>query len=69
MKKRFHATLISAAAASLLLGSSLTLAADTIKIALAGPVSGAVAQYGDMQFTGAQMAIDLINAQGGVNGK
>ncbi|SEI55173.1 branched-chain amino acid transport system substrate-binding protein [Allopseudospirillum japonicum] len=60
-----------------LLGTSIALAslgmqvqaADTIKIAMAGPVSGPVAQYGDMQFIGAQMAIEQINAQGGVNGK
>jgi len=49
--------------------TSYTLAADTIKIALAGPVTGAVAQYGDMQFMGAQMAIEQINKKGGVNGQ
>ena len=49
--------------------ASYTLAADTIKIGLAGPVTGAVAQYGDMQFTGAQMAIEQINKKGGVNGQ
>lgn len=49
--------------------SGLSLAADTIKIALAGPVTGAVAQYGDMQFTGANMAIRRINEAGGVNGQ
>ena len=49
--------------------TSYTLAADTIKIALAGPVTGAVAQYGDMQFIGAQMAIEQINKKGGVNGQ
>lgn len=49
--------------------SGLSLAADSIKIALAGPVTGAVAQYGDMQFTGANMAIRRINAAGGVNGQ
>lgn len=49
--------------------SSLSLAADTIKIALAGPVTGPVAQYGDMQFTGANMAIDVINQAGGVDGR
>ena len=48
--------------------SSLTLAAENVRIALAGPVTGAVAQYGDMQFTGANMAIDMINKAGGVNG-
>jgi len=49
--------------------TSYSLAADTIRIALAGPVTGAVAQYGDMQFMGAQMAIDQINKKGGVNGQ
>ncbi|WP_217474983.1 branched-chain amino acid ABC transporter substrate-binding protein [Stutzerimonas stutzeri] len=49
--------------------ASYTLAADTIKIGLAGPVTGAVAQYGDMQFIGAQMAIEQINKKGGVDGQ
>ncbi|MTI12759.1 branched-chain amino acid ABC transporter substrate-binding protein [Sansalvadorimonas verongulae] len=44
-------------------------AADTIKIGLAGPVTGPVAQYGDMQFIGAKAAIEQINMAGGVNGK
>ncbi len=48
--------------------ASYSMAADTIKIALAGPVTGAVAQYGDMQFIGAKMAIEQINKAGGVNG-
>lgn len=60
----------------LILALSLLLSAcsspeqpDTIKIALAGPVTGDVSQYGDMQMTGGQMAIQRINAAGGVNGK
>lgn len=48
--------------------ASHAMAADNIKIALAGPVTGAVAQYGEMQFVGARMAIDQINKAGGVNG-
>ncbi len=48
--------------------TGFAMAADNIKIALAGPVTGPVAQYGDMQFIGAKMAIDRINAAGGVNG-
>lgn len=40
-----------------------------IKIGLAGPVTGPVAQYGDMQFTGALFAIEQINKAGGVNGE
>ena len=42
--------------------------ADDIKIAIVGAMSGPVAQYGDMQFTGAQQAIADINAKGGING-
>ncbi len=49
--------------------ASHSFAADTIKIGIAGPKTGAVAQYGDMQFAGAKMAIEQINAKGGVDGK
>lgn len=44
-------------------------AEDTIKIALAGPTTGPVTQYGTMQNIGAQMAIEKLNAAGGLNGK
>ena len=47
--------------------SHAALAAD-IKIAIVGAVTGPVAQYGDMQLTGAAQAIKDINAKGGVNG-
>jgi branched-chain amino acid transport system substrate-binding protein len=43
-------------------------APTVIQIALAGPKTGPVAQYGDMQFIGAQMAIEQINKAGGVDG-
>ena len=56
------------AAAAVAGASNFAVAADTIKIALAGPVTGPVAQYGDMQFIGAKMAIEQINKAGGVNG-
>tara|TARA_R110001592_G_scaffold4318_6_gene24262 strand:- start:31715 stop:32842 length:1128 start_codon:yes stop_codon:yes gene_type:complete len=56
------------AAAAVAGASNFAVAADTIKIALAGPVTGPVAQYGDMQFIGARMAIEQINKAGGVNG-
>src|SRR5690606_34872013 len=39
-----------------------------LRIALAGPVTGTVAQYGDMQQIGAKMAIEQINQNGGVDG-
>lgn len=43
-------------------------AAETLKIGIAGPFSGAVSPYGQMQLQGARAAIDTINARGGVNG-
>ncbi|KAB0566281.1 branched-chain amino acid ABC transporter substrate-binding protein [Pseudomonas palleroniana] len=46
-----------------------SFAADTIKIGIAGPKTGPVTQYGDMQFIGAKQAIADINAKGGVDGK
>lgn len=42
--------------------------AKEIKIAVVGAMSGPVAQYGDMEFTGARQAIADINAKGGING-
>jgi len=44
-------------------------AAAEIKIGVAGPMTGPVAQYGDMQFAGTRMAIERINANGGVLGE
>lgn len=49
--------------------ASHSFAADTIKIGIAGPKTGPVTQYGDMQFMGAKQAIADINAKGGVDGK
>ena len=43
--------------------------ADTIKIAIAGPFTGPVTQYGDMVKQGVDTAVEQINAAGGVLGK
>lgn len=53
---------------ALSLAVSMAHAADTLKIGIAGPQTGAVAQYGDMQFQGTHAAIELINKAGGING-
>ena len=63
-----HNKLMKLGAAALLASAATFASADNIKIALAGPVTGAVAQYGDMQMIGAKMAIEKINEAGGVNG-
>ncbi|MDX1599165.1 MAG: branched-chain amino acid ABC transporter substrate-binding protein [Marinobacter sp.] len=60
--------LVTAVSASIALMGAGHAAAE-IKIGIAGPMTGPVAQYGDMQFSGARMAIERINADGGVNGE
>ncbi|HUH39678.1 MAG TPA: high-affinity branched-chain amino acid ABC transporter substrate-binding protein, partial [Castellaniella sp.] len=59
-----------AAAFSLAAGMliSSVASADTIKIAIAGPFTGALTQYGDMVKEGVDTAIETINASGGVLG-
>jgi branched-chain amino acid transport system substrate-binding protein len=42
--------------------------ADTVKIAIAGPMIGSVAQYGDMVKAGVLTAIEQINAANGAGG-
>ncbi|MCW8983055.1 MAG: branched-chain amino acid ABC transporter substrate-binding protein [Gammaproteobacteria bacterium] len=65
--KRVSAAIIGMSIAALMGCSSQET--DSIKIALVGPTTGPVAQYGDMQMTGAKMAVERINATGGVNGQ
>ncbi|MGO1691902.1 MAG: branched-chain amino acid ABC transporter substrate-binding protein [Marinobacter sp.] len=60
--------LVTAVSASVALMAAGNAAAD-IKIGVAGPITGPVAQYGDMQFSGTRMAIKQINAAGGVMGE
>jgi branched-chain amino acid transport system substrate-binding protein len=42
---------------------------DTIKIGIAGPMTGPVAKFGEQLKKGAEQAVADINAAGGVNGK
>ncbi|QSP95033.1 branched-chain amino acid ABC transporter substrate-binding protein [Marinobacter salinisoli] len=60
--------LVTAVSASVALMGAGQAAAE-IQIGIAGPMTGPVAQYGDMQFSGARMAIEQINANGGVMGE
>jgi len=59
--------------AALGLAAGMTLSAgayaDTIKIAIAGPFTGSVTQYGAMVKEGVDTAVEMINASGGVLGK
>lgn len=47
---------------------SHSVLAKDIKVAIVGAMSGPVAQYGDMEFSGARQAIADINAKGGIKG-
>ena len=64
--------LTSTAMAAVIATAGLTAAslahAETVKIAIADPMSGSVAQYGDMVKAGALTAIEQINAAGGAGG-
>jgi branched-chain amino acid transport system substrate-binding protein len=66
MRLRHCLGLALAAAASMSLAA---FAADTIKIGFPIPLSGPTAVYGVPILKGAQMAVDEINAKGGVLGK
>lgn len=67
---RFNRNVLSIAVSAAILSlGGLAHAEDTIKIAIAGPITGPVAQYGEMQMNGAKMAVEQINAKGGVDGK
>ena len=67
--KHFLRTAFASASVALALIAGGVQAEETIKIGLAGPVTGPVAQYGDMQFIGAKAAIEQINMAGGIKGK
>ena len=67
MKKTIRLSTVATIAACTL--GAMNAGAEDIKIAIAGPATGDVAQYGDMQFMGAKMAVEQINKAGGVDGK
>ncbi|WP_207625469.1 ABC transporter substrate-binding protein [Paenalcaligenes suwonensis] len=67
MKRKFA---FSVMAATLCLALPFAAsAAETVKIAIAGPFTGANAAFGDQLWIGAVAAAEQINANGGVNGK
>lgn len=66
MKKWIKSALVMAAVA---IAGSNVAAADTIKIGVNEPLTGAVAASGNYVTDGARLAADQINAEGGVLGK
>lgn len=69
MKIRFTPIAGAISLAASLFMSGGAFAADTIKIAVAGPFTGALTQYGAMVKEGVDTAVEQINAAGGVLGK
>lgn len=70
MKQAFRLTpVIAALGVAAGLAFSAGAQAQTIKIGVVGPTTGAVTQYGDMVREGVDTAVERINAAGGINGK
>jgi len=67
MKTRLLVRLTAVAAAGLL--TTAAMAADTIKVGVAGPHSGDLASYGIPATHAAKLVVDDLNAKGGVLGK
>lgn len=67
MKRMWLAAALAAAVAVGL--SACKREPDTIKIGIAGPMTGSVAKFGEQLKKGAETAVADINAAGGVNGK
>ncbi|WP_321960616.1 branched-chain amino acid ABC transporter substrate-binding protein [Paraburkholderia sp. J7] len=65
---KLSSSVATLATSAVLIACSFNANADTVKIAIAGPFSGPVAQYGDMVKAGVLTAIEQINAAGGANG-
>jgi branched-chain amino acid transport system substrate-binding protein len=49
--------------------SKVAIEGDTVKIGLIGPLSGEAATYGESMRQGAELAVEQINANGGIQGK
>ena len=72
MKKRLVSLFLAGAVAASLLagcgGGSNTSGGDKFVIGGIGPATGAASVYGNAVKNGAQIAVDEINANGGING-
>jgi len=69
MKKLMSLVLVLALVGSLMLTGCSTKDSKTIKLGLLAPTSGDLAPYGQAVKNAAELAVEEINAAGGVNGK
>jgi len=68
MKKRLLMIVVAALAVSLVIGTPFSVSAETIKIAGIFALTGRAAHIGTAQRDAVLLAIDEVNAQGGING-
>ena len=68
--KKFSKVISAAVCATMIAGVMVTgvSAEETFKIGSIGPMTGGAAIYGNAVMNGAQIAVDEINAAGGING-
>ena len=69
MKNRMGNLLIVAVVGVFIVAAGTVMAADTIKLGVAGPHSGDLASYGIPTIKAAELVVKDINAKGGVLGK
>ena len=69
MKKKLLMIVVAALAASLIIGTPFTYSAESIKIAGIFALTGRAAHIGTSQRDAVLLAIDDVNAQGGINGR
>ena len=68
MKKIISFVLVAVLALGCLTGCGASNSGDVFRIGAAGPLTGGAAAYGDAVNKGAQIAVEEINAAGGING-
>ena len=69
MKKKLLMTVVAVLAASLMIGAPFSYCAEPIKIAGIFALTGRAAHIGTSQRDAVLLAIDDVNAQGGINGR
>ncbi len=69
MKKKLLMTVVAVLAASLMIGTPFSYCAEPIKIAGIFALTGRAAHIGTAQRDAVLLAIDDVNAQGGINGR
>ncbi len=69
MKKKLLMTVVAVLAASLMIGTPFSYSAEPIKIAGIFALTGRAAHIGTAQRDAVLLAVDDVNAQGGINGR